>query len=168
VLALAAIGAGGGCGGGETRYVYVSTPPDRCHIPFDERRCRRLIPREARGSGRSPDAGLAFDGDACTVWNAGGFAPQELVVDLGEPAVIDRFVLVPEMTPDGAVRHVIETSLDGRHFEPAHRVEGPLRSGQLQEMVLPTPLRTRFLRIATRDSPSWVAWRDVVLLHCDH
>lgn len=144
----------------------VVARPDDCRVPIPEPRCRRIPVARAVASANQADALQALDGSACTIWNAGGFAPQSVELDLGEPAFVDGFELVPEMTPNGAVTHVIEVSLDGQRWEPAHRVEGAMQSGVAFEMLLPKTMRARFLKVSTLASPSWVAWRDIVVLHC--
>jgi len=139
---------------------------DDCQVPLPEPRCRRVPVAHVRASSNQADASRGLDGSACTVWSASGRAPQFLEVDLGEPAFVDGFELVPEMTPNGVATHVIEVSLDGERWEPAHRIEGAMQSGVAFEMLLPKTMRARFLKVSTLASPSRIAWRDIVVLHC--
>ncbi len=132
-------------------------------LPAD---CRAIFPLAVKASGARESAALAFDGSTCTTWNAGGFAPQAITVDLGAPTDIDALVLVPEMTPNGNVTHRLELSEDGKTFSSAHRIEAPMSSGQPVELVFPKRERTRFLRLSSDKSPSWIAWREIGLLRC--
>jgi F5/8 type C domain len=111
-------------------------------------------------------AGNAFDGSTCTTWNAGNFAPQSITVDLGTPTDVDAIVLVPEMTPNGQVRQRIEFSDDGKTFVSAHRIEAPMASAVPVELIMPKRERTRFVRVVSDASPSWVAWREIALVRC--
>lgn len=137
---------------------------DGCAVPFPDNACRRLPVTSVRATAGQSDATFAFDGSACTVWNAGQLAPQTLIADLGEPGFVDGLVIVPDAS--GVVTVVIESSLDGKAFDPAHRVEADLRGGTPQQMQFPQTLRAQFLRIATERAPGAVAWRDVVVFHC--
>lgn len=128
--------------------------------------CRALIPLRVTSGSNPEGAARASDGSACTLWNAGGFAPRDITFDLGIATRIDALVLVPEMTPDGGVRHVISFSSDGRTFDAGHRIEAPMRTGTPVELLLPRPEKTRFVRVETTASPSWVAWREVALFRC--
>ncbi len=131
-------------------------------------RCRVIPSWRAAATGASGAAPSAFDGSTCTLWNAGGFAPQSIMVDLGATRRIDAIVLVPEMSPDGAVVHRVELSDrdDPKSFQSAHRIVAPMRTSAPVELPFPRPERARFVQIASEASPSWIAWREIVLLDC--
>jgi hypothetical protein len=128
--------------------------------------CRAVFPLSFSASQNGGDASKASDGDTCTIWNAGGSAPQSVTIDLGVETRIDAIVLVPEMTPNGSVRQAIAFSKDGRTFEVGHRVEAPMQTGVGVDLVLPKPETARFVRVTTEQSPSWVAWREIGLFRC--
>lgn len=128
--------------------------------------CNEIFALGATASGASAEAGKAADGSRCTIWNAGGFAPQQMTLDVGTPTRVDVIALVPEMTPDGSVTHDVAFSDDGTTFQVGHRIEAPMRTGQQVELVLPRPEKARFVRITTTKSPSFVAWREVGLFRC--
>jgi hypothetical protein len=65
------------------------------------------------------------------------------------------------------VTHRIEVSDDGVHFAPSQRIEAPMQSGAPVDLRLPTREHARFLRFATDASPSWVAWQEIAIVHCD-
>jgi hypothetical protein len=128
--------------------------------------CQVVFPLEISASGGENAASAAFDGSTCTTWNAGGFAPQSITVDLGAPTDVDELVMIPEMTPNGSVVHRIEISDDGRSFAPSQRIEAPMQSGVAVDLRLPRREHARFLRFSTDQSPSWVAWREIAIIRC--
>ncbi len=128
-----------------------------CHVAF---------PITVTATAAADGAAQAFDGSACSIWNAGRFAPASVTVDLGATVDIDAFVLVPEMTPNGSVTHRIEVSDDGVAFAPSQRIEAPMQSGEPVDLRLPERVHARFVRFATDASPSWVAWREIAVVHC--
>jgi len=128
--------------------------------------CNAIFSLAASATGGAGEAARAGDGSSCTVWNAQGFAPQSVTLDMGTPTRIDVIALVPEMSPDGSVSHEVAFSDDGRAFSTGHRVEAPMRNGEQVELVLPRPEKARFVRVTTTKSPSWVAWREVGLFRC--
>lgn len=131
------------------------------------RGCERLRGVAATGTGAEPAAVAAFDGDACSVWSSGGFAPQSATLDLGAKTAVTAVLLVPEMSPPSAtVHHTLEISDDGRRFQPLGQLRAPMRTGEVVELPIPGGITTRFLRVSTSESPSRVAWRDVVVLRC--
>lgn len=129
--------------------------------------CERLRGVAASGTGAEPAATQAFDGDACTIWNAGGFAPQSATLDLGTRTAVTRVVLVPEMTPASAMTtEAVELSDDGKTFRRLGELHAVIRSGEPVELPIPGSAKARFVRIVTTESPSWVAWRDILVLRC--
>lgn len=128
--------------------------------------CVQLPVLVATADRNAKDAAAASDTDRCTIWNAGGFAPASVTLDLGAETRIDVIALVPEMTPDGRVSHAIAFSDDGKTFVTGQRVEAPMQSGVAAELALPKPERARFVRVTTSASPSWVAWREIGLFRC--
>jgi hypothetical protein len=129
--------------------------------------CERLRGVSASGTGSEPAAVSAFDGDACSIWNSGGFAPQSATIDLGAPMAITSVFLVPEMSPATAtVQHILEVSGDGKRFSRLGELRAVMRTGEIVELPIPGGAEARFLRVTTSESPSWVAWRDIVVLRC--
>jgi hypothetical protein len=129
--------------------------------------CERLRGVAALGTGAERAAVAAFDGDACSIWSSGGHAPQSATLDLGAPMHVSMVLLVPEMTPSPAtVHHILEVSDDGKSFVRLGQLRTTMRTGEVVELPIPGGVETRFLRVTTSESPSWVAWRDVVVLRC--
>jgi hypothetical protein len=128
--------------------------------------CQQLAPANVTADANARDAQRASDGSSCTVWNAGGFAPHSVTFDFGVVTSFRAVTLIPEMTPSGAVEHVIELSDDGKRFAVAHRIQAPLSSGVPQTLRLPRTERARFVRVSSKKSPSWIAWREVAFFQC--
>jgi len=112
------------------------------------------------------DASAAIDRDACTMWNANAPAPQEVTLDLGGERVVRGVIVVPAMTPSGAVAHVASTSTDGAAFTPRARFEGTMQNARAQMIAFVTPVSARYVRVRTERSPSWVAWFEIVPVAC--
>jgi hypothetical protein len=129
--------------------------------------CERLHGVAAFGTNSTPTAPAAFDGDECTIWHAFNVAPQSVTLDLGAPMAISAVLLVPEMSPATAtVQHTLEVSDDGNRFSRLGELRAVMRTGEIVELPIPGGAEARFLRVTTSESPSWVAWRDIVVLRC--
>ena len=127
----------------------------------------RAIPTHAHEATGDPTASpaLAFDGDASTLWNAGGFAPQAIRARLGGPqdeVAVAALVLVPEMTPNGPTRHVIE--LDHEHL---FTMQASLETSATYVVLFGAPVRSRSVTVRTYRSPSWIAFREITPITCD-
>ncbi len=126
--------------------------------------CRRL---SGRALGVADTSREAFDGDTCTTWNSGEFPPQGVSVDLIDAPGLDGLLVYPEMTPVTAdVTHVVEISDDGETYRSLAILTGVMTSGEGYALRLPKRIATRYLRVRTTASPSWVAWREIVPLLC--
>jgi hypothetical protein len=120
----------------------------------------RLV-RASRASPAGPPA-YALDGRADSAWNAGTFAPAWIEIDLGAPATITGVRLLVSQSPAGETIHeVIGISPTGI-VRPITDFRGVTRDGDWLTHVLTTPaLDIQVVRVATRVSPSWVAWREI-------
>lgn len=105
----------------------------------------------------------AVDGDATSFWIAGQFAPQWIEIDLGAPVAIAAIRLGVAQTPrEGDTVHAVLGRSPEASFRELHVFSERTTDGQLLEYVPPAPWEdVRYLRIETRASPSWVAWREV-------
>ena len=128
--------------------------------------CKRVIGKAATGSEPVTSAN-AFDGDACTVWNGGGPAPRFVAVDFGELKTTTGLLLVTEMTPEGAAKHVIDASDDGETWRTVYIVEGAMGTARAYSIPFQAPVTARYLRITTEKSTGWIAWRDIDALDCE-
>lgn len=130
--------------------------------------CREVRSRNARGGAKQVQAATANDGDACTVWNAGGLPPQAITVDLEKDTALTGVLLVPDMTPpEGEVTHSIEQSSDGDTWTPVAVLKQKMVDDHVYVVAFPKKVTARFLRVSTSASASWVAWAEVAPLLCN-
>ena len=110
------------------------------------------------------DPGRAVDGIERTSWNAGDHPPAWIELDLGIQGPVSAIKLLVEQSPEGPTVHHVFVAGDDGGYEHVHTFEGITRSGQWLTFT-PTPLEdVRAVVIQTVDSPSWVAWREVLVL----
>lgn len=122
--------------------------------------------RSLRASGRSLDhaPAYAFDGRTDTAWNAGRSAPAWIEVDLGKPTAIAEIRLLVAQFPEGETIHQV-TAIDSTGREaPLGELRGSTREGQWLSLSTPQTVGVRSVRVTTLASPSWVAWREIVLV----
>ncbi|MBI1764137.1 MAG: discoidin domain-containing protein [Acidobacteria bacterium] len=105
---------------------------------------------------------LAADGNAATAWNAGGFAPQWIQLDLGRNRLVSRINLTVAQNPAGQTSHVLEGRLAGATvWTNITTLTSFTQNGQQLSYALPIARTFRFLRVRTTLSPSWVAWHEI-------
>jgi WD40-like Beta Propeller Repeat/RTX calcium-binding nonapeptide repeat (4 copies)/F5/8 type C domain len=104
------------------------------------------------------------DGRNNFIWGS-YYAPQWVEIDLGSPQTVARIALVAAQTPNGSTDHVIL----GRAYmfdrwRGLGELRGDTRDGQLLQVVPTRPWRNiRYVRVETKSSPSWVAWREIAV-----
>ena len=107
----------------------------------------------------------AVDGDTNHWWGAGDFAPQWIQIDLGKPTTVRLIRLVVTQSPPGDTVHQIWVGPAVGQLTLAHTFDGVTVDGQVLEFVPETPLENvRIIRISTRQSPSWVGWKEIEVL----
>jgi hypothetical protein len=100
----------------------------------------------------NPDADL---------WNSGDHAEQWIEFDLGGSTLLRGIEMIVAMTPNGFAVHEIYSGSD----ELLATLEGNMVEGQTISTHWPVRKNIRrFVRIITRNSPSWVAWHHVRFL----
>ncbi|HWQ01496.1 MAG TPA: discoidin domain-containing protein, partial [Gaiellaceae bacterium] len=109
-------------------------------------------------------APLVDDGHRIAFWSS-PYAPQWVEIDLGRPRAIRSVALVAAQTPDGMTDHVIlgraSTSDRWRGLAELH---GFTHDRQLLTATATHPWRNvRYVRVETRASPSWVAWKEIAV-----
>ncbi len=108
------------------------------------------------------------DGDTTTSWNAGQFAPQWIEIDLGAPFAIAAIRLGVAQTPGGDTVHAVLGRPQEGSYRELHVFRGRSTDGELLEYVPPMPWEgIRYLRVETRATPSWVAWREIEVFAAD-
>jgi len=118
----------------------------------------------AKASSTLPGFGAAnaVDGDYDGPWNAGDNAPQWIEIKFGEPANVARIRLTVAQSPAGQTLHRVFGRGPGGSLTLLHEFEGSTSDGDVLEYSPPTPWQNlAAIRIDTRASPSWVAWREI-------
>lgn len=116
---------------------------------------------QASQAEENPASGAA-DGDRETNWNAGGDAPQWIQFSWDEPVSISALNLVPSQYPNGPTVHRIVAQRADESRVALALLRGPTRDGEDIRVEWPAPVHDiTTLRIATLESPSWVAWFEV-------
>jgi F5/8 type C domain len=109
----------------------------------------------------------ANDGNRCTGWNAGWYAERWWQVDLRSAQPVRGITVVPGMSPSpAAVTHLVEASDDGTTWRTVRTISQVMASSETYSFDFGTPVTTRFLRMRTTSSPSWVSWVDVAVFRC--
>jgi preprotein translocase subunit Sec61beta len=114
----------------------------------------------------APDvAEQAVDGNTETVWLAGGHPPQWIEVDLGDAYRVSEIRLLVSQSPAGPTQHrLLVRGPDGGPATLVHEFAADTSDGDWLEFVAEAPLENvRYVRVETVSSPSWVAWREIVV-----
>ena len=107
----------------------------------------------------------SVDGNMDTYWGAGDFAPQWIEIDLETPMTIGKIRLVTSQSPEGNTRHQIWVGSSIDSLELLYTFEGFTNDLQLLEFIPEAPLtNVQYIRVVTRESPSWVGWREIEVL----
>ena len=109
-------------------------------------------------------AAFAVDGHRTAFWNS-SYAPQWIEIDLGAPQTVSRIALIVAQTQPGATDHVVlgrAHSFD--RWRGLAELNGETHDSELLQATPTRPWRNvRYVRIETRKSPSWVAWKEVAV-----
>jgi hypothetical protein len=109
-------------------------------------------------------AANAFDGNPDTMWNAGAHPEQWLQFDRGQARELSRVTLMVAQDPAGETIHELWAGSSADDLELVHTFSGATADGDELRYAADAPLvDVRVVRIVTTSSPSWVAWREVVL-----
>jgi hypothetical protein len=92
-------------------------------------------------------------------WNSGGHAPQWIEYDFGESIPIASIALLVDQLPNGRTHHIITGGDDPNPRQVLNELIGHTEAHQVLRAHLNT--NVRYLRVATRSSPSWVAWAKI-------
>jgi len=114
------------------------------------------------------DTTAAVDGisDTDVVWNSGGYPSQWIEIDLGTPSTLTGLRLIVAQHPAGETHHrVLGRADESGPGTLIHEFIGSTADpDELSVTLDPAIPNTRFVRIETVSSPSFVAWREVELL----
>ncbi len=116
----------------------------------------------AHASAGGESSHLAMDGSEETFWNAQGSASQWLLVALDEFYMADRIELVVTQAPAGPSTHEVWLGNDsGVRTLFTRLADVHTEDGQTLELAIEPPRVINEVLVLTRDSPSWVAWREI-------
>ncbi len=117
------------------------------------------------GSGFEP--GLAVDSNTETWWGATAPPPQWVMVDLGAPMSVAEVRLIASQYPAGPTLHRLRLKGPGTggEFILAAEFAGDTADAQVLVYKPPAPIEgVQYVRIETLRSPSWVAWREILVI----
>jgi len=104
---------------------------------------------------------MAIDGNPSTVWLT-PLPTQWIEVDLGAPVVLRSIRLLTNQSPDGQTTHVITGGTSPAPATLLQTFSGATTDQQWLTVTPSSPLPpTRYIRITTIASPSWVSWREL-------
>ena len=140
----------------------TATPqPEATATPALQRRNVALL-GTGHASAGNESAHLAIDGDLNSIWSSQGFPTQWFAVVLDVLYPVDRIEMVITQAPAGPTTHEVwlgsgsDTRTLYKRLSDVHTEDG-----QTLEVVIEPPRMISEVLILTRDSPSWVAWREV-------
>ena len=122
-----------------------------------------LITASSFTEGQTPD--LVFDEDTETWWSSGSDAPQWIQIDLQQDYFISEIDMVTDQYPDGYTVHLLKAKEeDAPDFSLLETFSGNTQTNQTLTYLAPVPLHSyRYIRVETTQSPSWVAWREIMI-----
>jgi hypothetical protein len=142
--------------------------PDPCQpgsFTYTEKNLALGVHTEASRSLPDQPSSGAVDGTTDLWWGAGAFAPQWILIDLGSPQTIGKIRLAITQSPPGETIHQVWVGSEIDNLYPLHTFEGYTVFGQVLEFTPETPLENiRYVRVNTRQSPSWVGWEEIEVL----
>jgi hypothetical protein len=122
--------------------------------------------RPVSASWTLPDrpAARVDDGHRSLIWGS-SYAPQWVEIDLGSPQTVGRIAMVAAQTPNGPTDHVIlGRAYTFDRWRGLAELRGDTHDGQLLSVEPTRPWRNiRYVRVETRSSVSWVAWKEIAV-----
>jgi hypothetical protein len=105
------------------------------------------------------------DGDPDTAWNSGGGPPAWIAIDLKRTVTLSKAQLLVEQSPAGPTTHQLYFGSSLAPTALIATLPGTTSDAQwLEADVSDAKPCGRFLRVLTTASPSWVAWREIVVV----
>jgi len=109
------------------------------------------------------------DGNPSAIWNAEGFPPQWVEIDLGADSVVHHVTVTPEQTPNGPTDHKISGTTAAGQTRLLGELNGNTTAGVPVVLAVPDEVGRgiRKVRVETVATPrSWVAWREIEVYGC--
>ena len=115
-----------------------------------------------RASAGNESAQLGIDGNEDTIWSAQAAPSQWYQVFLDDFYMVDKIEMVVTQAPAGPTTHEVWLGNDSGVLTLFTRLTDLYtEDGQTLELSIPPMRAVNEVLILTRDSPSWVAWREV-------
>ncbi|MGE5124398.1 MAG: discoidin domain-containing protein [Acidobacteriaceae bacterium] len=142
--------------------------PDPCQAGvfdfFENNLALHASVQASRALRDQPPSG-AVDGTNSQWWGAGDFAPQWILIDLGTPQSVASIRLTITQSPAGQTLHQVWIGASASDLYLWHTFEGLTTDGQVLEFKPENPIENvRYIRVNTRQSPSWVGWQEIEVL----
>lgn len=105
---------------------------------------------------------MAIDGNPDTHWVSGAFAKQWIEIDFGAPIALRSMRLLVNQAPSGQTTHVITGGMSPAPSSVLGTLSGSTAEKQWLTLTPSSSLPpTRYIRITTTASPSWVDWYEL-------
>ena len=107
--------------------------------------------------------GTVVDGDVATMRNLGAGAPGAFTITVAKPVSLNKVVVVPAMTPNGAVSFEVQTSKDAAGAAGSWISHGGILTKEWSDKVPveiamnPETVDVRAVKVTIHKSPSWIA-----------
>jgi len=140
--------------------------PDPC-VPtlVDPNLARDATAAASRSLAAEPSS-AAIDGNPGTQWGAGASPTQWIEITLVDPSAVSAVRLLVAQFPEGETSHEVRFTYSDGATEVVASFEGLTRQGDWLEVTFDVPRSDVVsVRVTTRSSPSWVAWREIEILH---
>jgi len=96
------------------------------------------------------------------IWNSRDFAPAWVGIDLGSVHDVSSVALLPCMDPpSGRVVHVVRAGQTREGMRRVGTYEGDTEDSVW--LLIPIQKQVRYIEISTILTPSWVAWRRIMV-----
>jgi len=117
----------------------------------------------AEGAPYNMTAALAVDGNDATAWNAGGFAPHWVELDLKSARTISGMRMATNHFPDGAATIEIYAGASANPATLVQTISQTIVSGDIINVTFSAPVaNVRYIRVRTTiDASSWVGWAEL-------
>ena len=117
-------------------------------------------PATASASLVTDPVSYAFDGDANTHWGSGGHPVQWISVDLQNTYYLSSINFRVSQSPAGNTTHNIYFSSNGTTWVLATTMSGNTYDNQVITQLFQNS-STRYIKVETTQSPSWVSWFEI-------
>ena len=113
--------------------------------------------------GNTPD--LVFDNNTETFWSSGDMPPQWIQIDLQKELYITKIELLTDQYPEGYTVHQLMAKAGSpSEYSIIQTFSGITETNQMLTYDATAPFQAyRYIRVETSESPSWVAWREIII-----